>query len=66
MYTKDELKQLKKEFWEGFGVYCSEIPAMKRRKSKFEHGVRTTVVPFHARLRLCYIGNKPQRCFQKI
>jgi hypothetical protein len=35
MYTKDELKQLKKEFWEGFGIYCSEIPAMKRRKSKF-------------------------------
>lgn len=35
MYTKDELKQLKKEFWEGFGTYCSEVPAMKRRKSKF-------------------------------
>lgn len=35
MYTKEELKQLKKEFWEGFGTYCSEVPAMKRRKSKF-------------------------------
>ena len=35
MYSKDELKQLKKEFWEGFGVYCSQIPALKRRKSKF-------------------------------
>jgi hypothetical protein len=35
MYTKDELKQLKKEFWEGFGIYCSEVPAMKKRKSKF-------------------------------
>lgn len=35
MYTKDELKQLKKEFWEGFGTYCSQVPAMKRRKSKF-------------------------------
>ena len=35
MYTRDELKQLKKEFWEGFGTYCSEIPALKRRKSKF-------------------------------
>lgn len=35
MYSKDELKQLKKEFWEGFGIYCSHIPAMKKRKSKF-------------------------------
>ena len=35
MYSKEELKQLKKEFWEGFGTYCSEVPALKRRKSKF-------------------------------
>ena len=35
MYTKEEAKQLKKEFWEGFGVYCSQIPALKKRKSKF-------------------------------
>ena len=35
MYSKEELKELKKEFWEGFGIYCSHIPALKRRKSKF-------------------------------
>lgn len=35
MYSREELKQLKKEFWEGFGTYCSQIPALKRRKSKF-------------------------------
>jgi hypothetical protein len=35
MYSKEELKQLKKEFWAGFGTYCSHIPALKRRKSKF-------------------------------
>ncbi len=35
MYSKEELKQLKKEFWEGFGTYCTMIPALKRRKSKF-------------------------------
>ena len=35
MYSREELKQLKKEFWEGFGIYCSNIPALKRRKSKF-------------------------------
>ena len=35
MYTKEEIKELKKEFWEGFGTYCSQIPALKKRKSKF-------------------------------
>src|ERR1035437_7514910 len=35
MYSKEELKQLKKDFWEGFGIYCSNVPALKRRKSKF-------------------------------
>lgn len=35
MYSKEELKELKKEFWEGFGTYCSQVPAMKKRKSKF-------------------------------
>ena len=35
MYSKEELKLLKKEFWEGFGTYCSQIPALKHRKSKF-------------------------------
>ncbi|MDP4239281.1 MAG: DUF4268 domain-containing protein [Bacteroidota bacterium] len=35
MYSKEELKHLKKEFWEGFGLYCSHVPALKRRKSKF-------------------------------
>ncbi|MDO9153080.1 MAG: DUF4268 domain-containing protein [Paludibacter sp.] len=35
MYSKEELKLLKKEFWEGFGVYCSLTPALKNRKSKF-------------------------------
>ena len=35
MYSKEELKQLKKEFWEGFGNHCSLLPALKRRKSKF-------------------------------
>lgn len=35
MYSKEELKQLKKEFWEGFGTYCSQVPALKKRKSRF-------------------------------
>lgn len=35
MYSREEAKQLKKEFWEGFGTYCSQVPALKNRKSKF-------------------------------
>lgn len=35
MYTKDELKQLKKEFWEGFGVFCGHHKVLGKRKSKF-------------------------------
>ena len=35
MYSKEELKMLKTEFWEGFGLYCGMIPALNRRKSKF-------------------------------
>ena len=35
MYSKEELKELKMEFWEGFGLYCSLTPIFRRRKSKF-------------------------------
>lgn len=35
MYTKEELKQLKTDFWEGFSIYCSNISAFGGRKSKF-------------------------------
>ena len=35
MYSREELKQLKKAFWEGFGDYASMLPELKHRKSKF-------------------------------
>lgn len=35
MYSKEELKYLKTDFWEGFGAYCAELPAFTGRKSKF-------------------------------
>ncbi len=35
MYSKTELKKLKANFWEGFCTYCSYIPELKNRKSKF-------------------------------
>ena len=35
MYSKDELKQLKKDFWEGFGLFCANHPVLGKRKSKF-------------------------------
>lgn len=34
MYSKQEIKQLKKEFWEGFGLFCITHPILKRRKGK--------------------------------
>jgi len=35
MYSKEELKLLKKEFWEGFGTFCNIIPSLKNKKTKF-------------------------------
>ncbi len=35
MYTKDELLQLKKDFWEGYGIFCRKLPHMRYRKDNF-------------------------------
>ena len=35
MYSKDELRELKKEFWEGYGNYCRNLLEMKNRKDNF-------------------------------
>lgn len=35
MYSREELKQLKHEFWEGFGQFCAIHPELKNRKNKF-------------------------------
>ncbi len=32
MYSKDELRKLKTEFWESFATYCSFQPMLKKRK----------------------------------
>lgn len=32
MYTREELKQLKVEFWEGFAAYCEVQPYLRGRK----------------------------------
>ncbi|MDH6535676.1 DUF4268 domain-containing protein [Parabacteroides sp. 52] len=32
MYTKEELKNLKLEFWEGFAAYCEVQPYLRGRK----------------------------------
>lgn len=32
MYSKDELKSLKKEFWESFASYCEVQPYLRRRR----------------------------------
>ncbi len=35
MYSKEELRQLKKEFWEGYGSFCRDLPEMAGRKDNF-------------------------------
>lgn len=35
MYTREEAKQLKKDFWNGFDAFCSELPRFKYRKKKW-------------------------------
>ena len=35
MYKRDELKQLKTDFWNGFVDYCNTIPRLAQRKQKF-------------------------------
>lgn len=35
MYSREELKILKKEFWEGFGDYSSSLPALQFKRRKF-------------------------------
>jgi hypothetical protein len=32
MYSKEELIQLKKDFWEGFGIFCENLPQFKHKK----------------------------------
>lgn len=32
MYKKEELKELKKEFWESFSIYCFHQPYLRGRK----------------------------------
>lgn len=32
MYSREELKSLKQEFWESFGTYCSLQPELRHRK----------------------------------
>ncbi len=35
MYSKEELKQLKVEFWESFAAYCEVQPDLRKRKKRW-------------------------------
>ncbi len=35
MYSKEELRQLKKDFWEGYAAFCRNMPEMSGRKDDF-------------------------------
>lgn len=46
MYSKDELRQLKKDFWEGYGTFCKSHPAMQHRKDQFVLNTKMKGVEF--------------------
>lgn len=35
MYSREEEKTLRKDFWEGFGAFCETLPRFKYRKKKW-------------------------------
>ena len=35
MYTREEAKQLKRDFWNGFDAFCENLPRFKYRKKKW-------------------------------
>ncbi|MBR5374289.1 MAG: DUF4268 domain-containing protein [Paludibacteraceae bacterium] len=35
MYTREEVKTLKRDFWTGFDAFCAELPRFKFRKRKW-------------------------------
>lgn len=35
MYSKEEVKQLKRDFWNGFDSFCENLPRFKYRKKKW-------------------------------
>ena len=35
MYTREEVKQLKRDFWTGFDTFCEQLPRFKYRKQKW-------------------------------
>lgn len=35
MYSKDEVRELKKRFWDGLSAYAEQYPELQSRKHKF-------------------------------
>ena len=35
MYTREEMKELKRDFWSGFDEFCAQLPRFKYRKKKW-------------------------------
>jgi hypothetical protein len=35
VYSREEIKQLKKDFWEGFGSFCENLPRFKYRNKRW-------------------------------
>ncbi len=58
MYSRDELKQLKKEFWESFAAYCEVQPYLRNRKKMwllYNTKVRGVEMKFDATRNAAYV-----------
>ncbi|MDH6343954.1 putative RNA-binding protein YlxR (DUF448 family) [Parabacteroides sp. PFB2-12] len=58
MYSRDELKQLKVEFWEGFAAYCEVQPYLRGRKKMwrlYDTKVKGVEMKFDANRRGAYV-----------
>lgn len=58
MYTKEELKNLKLEFWESFGAYCEVQPYLRTRKKiwvLYDTKVKGVKLKFDANRRGAYV-----------
>ena len=58
MYSKDELKRLKLEFWESFAAYCEVQPYLRRRRkiwTLYNTKVKGVEMKFDANRRGAYV-----------
>jgi len=49
MYSKEELVQLKKDFWEGFDIYCRNVSHARKRWILYDTKIKGFAMKFEAK-----------------